>query len=153
MALRTFDPGLAYDKATGRGIGSTLATVYDAVTGQPIPTYDLDDNPAPVITNKDGYIGQFKADADRIRIEVAGLAMESLHLDAVLGLADSAAAAQAAAEQAQANAAASAQAAQDAAIRAGTITGVSLDTDGTPYYDSTGTAVLQLDTDGTPYIY
>lgn len=58
-----------------------------------------------------------------------------------------------AAEQAQANAAASAQAAQDAAIRAGTITGVSLDTDGTPYFDSTGTAILAVDTDGTPYIY
>lgn len=45
------------------------------------------------------------------------------------------------------------QAAEDAAARAGQITGVSVTADGTPYLDSTGTAVIAVTADGTPYIY
>jgi hypothetical protein len=33
-----------------------------------------------------------------------------------------------------------------------TPTGVALDTDGVPYFATTGTALVALDTDGTPYL-
>ncbi|NUT06625.1 MAG: hypothetical protein HOV76_24425, partial [Hamadaea sp.] len=126
MTLRTFDPGLAYDKATGTGIGSTLAIVTNAVDGTPVDTYDMDGNLAPVITNRDGYFGQFQADADRIRIKIANLTMEATNLEAIVETAaaaqtsaDAAVAAQAAAEAAAASATAPANTAIDARISSG----------------------------------
>lgn len=128
MTLRTFDPGLAFDKATGKGIGSTLAVVSDAVDGTPVDTFDMSGNPAPVITNRDGYFGQFKADADRIRIQVANIVMEASNLEAIVEASTAATAAQAAAEAAQVAAeaaAASATAPDNTAIDARISSGLS----------------------------
>lgn len=112
MALRTFDPGLAYDKATGKGIGSTLASVSNAATGLAVDTYDLEGNLVPVITNSRGYFGQFQADADIITVEIADVRFDVTSLEGSVGLVERAETAEQAARD-------SAAAAQDAASLVG----------------------------------
>ena len=115
MALKTFDELQTIDRPTGKPLASLLAVVVDHLTGAPVTTYDLDGNVQPVYSNRWGVTPSFRADCDVARMMIGPSVYVMTNLEASIGLADSAAAAQTAAEQAQADAAASAQAAQDAA--------------------------------------
>jgi len=115
VALRSFAPGLAVDKVTGKGVPVMTAKVLNLDTGDPVDVFDPEDtvNPRSLTTNQAGYFAAFKADADRLSLTFGGVTLfiEALELyDAIKGDAAAAASSAAAAQTAAENAAAGATA-------------------------------------------
>ncbi len=72
--MNRFGPGYVMDVISGRGIPGIVAVVTDPATGLPVETYDLDGNPAPVVTNRYGYFLEFQADSLGPRVTAKGAA-------------------------------------------------------------------------------
>ena len=70
--MHTFGPLIVVEPRTLRPVVGRVATVTD-LDGDPIDTYDLDGNPAPIVTGSRGQIGQFRADpVSVIQVTVPG---------------------------------------------------------------------------------
>ena len=70
--MHTFGPLIVVEPRTLRPVVGRVATVT-TLDGDPIDTYDLDGNPAPVVTGSRGQIAQFRADpVSIIQVTVPG---------------------------------------------------------------------------------
>ena len=143
MTLRSFPPGVVFDKVTGKGVPVMTAKVFELLSdgslGDPVDIFDPEDtvNPRKLTTNQQGYYAAFKADADRLQLTFGGVTLFTSAEELYASL--------------KADAVAARDAAEAAAQAAAGVTKVALDTDGVPYYDPAGTTLLTLDTDGIPY--
>ncbi|NUQ31340.1 MAG: hypothetical protein HOP99_00700 [Dermatophilaceae bacterium] len=110
MAMRSFGPGLAVDKVTGKGVPVTVAKVLNLDTGDPVDVFDPEDtvNARLLTTNQAGYFSAFMADADRLQVTFGGVTLFLEALELYTALKADAVAAQTAAANSQAAAEAAA---------------------------------------------
>lgn len=71
MTLQSFEPGIALDRVTMRGVPAAQATVTDYFTGDPVDVFSTTDDTTPIAltTNRYGYFDEFRADAVVVRVK------------------------------------------------------------------------------------
>lgn len=131
MGFHTFGPLLVQDEVTMLPARGVVGQVIDVGTGDPAPTYSMQEAEQPLVTNLRGYVGTFKA-PDTVRqlsITFGSMTLTAIAHEVIAAAGDSL-----------------------ATLELLTISHIGLDVDGVPYF-SPGAASARIlqDTDGAPY--
>lgn len=121
MPLYTYNGGVVIDAVTGKGVAAKVGAATDFVTGDPVATYNLNDDVIPTVlaTNRDGYYPSFRSTSDRVMVRFGSVTLALDSIDLYRTLKDEAVAARQAAEAAVSGAGVPTAQAVDARIDSG----------------------------------
>lgn len=119
MPLYTYNGGVVIDAVTGKGVAAKVGAATDFVTGDPVATYNLNDDVIPTVlaTNRDGYYPSFRSTSDRVLVRFGSVTLALDSIDLYRTLKDEAVAARQAAEAAVSGATAPTDSAVAASIQ------------------------------------
>lgn len=102
MAMSKYPASIAWDKGSRKGVAGVVGKVFDASNGIPVDTFDMAGNPAPLVTNADGYVGAFQTlpEVTHVDAKFGNVTLPLVSTQAILDAASGALGAQAAAEAA-----------------------------------------------------